>query len=61
MKILIIIVSTLIIWLFLVAFLFTTISFICYALQEIRHDLHNAKRGIKQMLIDLEWAWKHRK
>lgn len=60
MELFVIIVSTLIIWLFLVCALFVTLSFIRYAWQEMRHDLKNAKRFVKEMLIDIEWAWKHR-
>lgn len=60
MEIFIIIALTLIIWLFLVCALFVTISFVRYAWQEMRHNISNAKRGIRQMLIDIEWAWKHR-
>ena len=60
MEIFIFIVSTLIIWAILVFLLFVTISFVRYAWQEMRHNISNAKRGIRQMLIDIEWAWKHR-
>ena len=60
MKIFIFIVSTLIIWAILVFLLFVTISFVRYAWQEIRHDFKNAKRCVKEILINIEWAWKHR-
>ena len=61
MGLFIIIASTLVIWACLVSLLFVTISFARYAWQEMRHDLRNAKRFIKEMLIDFEWACKHNK
>lgn len=60
MKIFTVIALTLVIWLFLVCALFVTISFVRYAWQEIRHDFKNAKRCVKEILINIEWAWKHR-
>lgn len=60
MKLLAVIAVTLIIWISLILTLCVIISFIRYAWQEIIHSLKNAKRFIKEMLIDIEWAWKHR-
>lgn len=60
MGLFILVASTLIIWVFLVFLLFVTISFVRYAWQEIIHYFNNAKRFVKEMLIDIEWAWKHR-
>ena len=61
MEIFIFIVATLIIWILLVFMLFATISFVRYAYQEIIHSFNNAKRFVKETLVDIEWAWKHRR
>ena len=60
MELFIIIALTLTIWAILVFLLFVTISFVRYAYQEIIHSFNNVKRCVKEMLIDIEWAWKHR-
>ena len=61
MEIFIIIALTLIIWSVLVCALFVAIFFVRYAYQEIIHSFNNAKRFVKEMLISIEWAWKHRR
>ena len=61
MKIALVIALTLVIWLSLLFALCVIISFVRYAWQEIRHEIKNAKKFFKEMLIDLEWACKHRK
>lgn len=60
MGLFILVASILAIWVFLVFLLFVTISFVRYAWQEMRHDFKNVKRFAKEMLINIEWALKHR-
>ena len=61
MKIAITVALTLIIWLISIFILCVIISFVRYAYQEIIHSFNNAKRDVKKMFIDIEWACKHRK
>ena len=61
MELFIVILATLIIWLISIFMLCVIISFAKYAKQEVIHSFNNAKRSTKQMLIDLAWAYKHRR
>ena len=61
MKILITVAATLIIWLISIFMLCVIVSFVRYAKQELVHSFRNAKRTVKEMFIDIEWACKHNK
>ena len=61
MRIAIVVAATLIIWLISIFLLCVIVSFIRYARQELIHSFRNAKRIVKEMLIDIEWVCKHNK
>lgn len=61
MKGLIVVTATLLIWLISIFMLCVIVSFVRYAKQELVHSFRNAKRFVKEMFIDIEWACKHNK